>query len=520
MPRRKPNNFTSISPTNIINLSTPGGRTRSGKPQRSGPPSPALISTSNIIDGPDTPRKTRQGTAHTSPVVRTSSTRQDIRLDPLTRKDRAARLQRTTKGRFAKKASKTKKSTQAKGVVEDNKEDTEDEEDPLSMLDDSPAKPARTNYALGERDGNATRTAYRGPTAGQMLKALEDSLADALETGVDEQENASRNIDEPQEMSSENTAVAGRTPYQGPTASQMIEALDESIADAVAADGNLGMHGQEEGKGIEESDIAGNNALENPQPTASSSRESSPDPTTSIPPSPSPSKRILTYPNGPNMPPLITYIHPAPQTLAEIPPPLQQPHSPSPVHLTRSQQDIRIPPAPTIFQIPLPLPPDSSHPGLTLQPPSRSHSPPSSPANQWTHQPAGADSLVPREGGYRVGSIGRWPSLPEKAVERMRRQGMEVRGEMIVLKEWEEEDDSDDDNEDEDNGVKDRAKENRVDDGRLDIASDERAKRGGEDDTGMDEGRNGMVRAWSVPSSVGDPADTSISELDMLMEGY
>ncbi|KAL8882342.1 MAG: hypothetical protein Q9198_000641, partial [Flavoplaca austrocitrina] len=288
MPRRKPNNFTSISPTNIINVLTPGGRTRSGKPQTSKPPSPASVSTSNIIDGPDTPRKTRQGTIHTSPAVRTTSTRRDTRHDPLTRKDRAARLQRTTKGRFAKKASKTKKSTQAKGVVEDNKADTEDEEDPLSMLDDSPSKPARTNCALGERDGNATRTAYRGPTAGQMLKALEDSLADAMETGVDEQENASRNIDGPQDPSSENRAVAGRTPYQGPTASQMIEALDESIADAVAADGNLGLHGQEKGKGIEESDIAGNNALDEPQPTASSSRESYPDPTTRIPPSPSP----------------------------------------------------------------------------------------------------------------------------------------------------------------------------------------------------------------------------------------
>ncbi|KAI4273607.1 MAG: hypothetical protein LQ337_004514 [Flavoplaca oasis] len=519
MPRRKPYNFTSISPTNIINVSTSGGRTRSGNPQPSRPPSPALVSTSNIIDGPDTPRKTRQGTVHTSPVVRTTSTRRETRHDPLTRKDRAAHLQRTTKGRFAKKVPKTKKSTQAKGVVEDNKEDTEDEEDPLSMMDDSPSKPARTNNALGELDGNATRTAYRGPTAGQMLKALEDSLADAMENSVGEQENASRNIDEPRDVSSEKMEVAGRTPYQGPTASQMMEALDESIADA-AADGNLGMHGQEKGKGIEEGDIAGNNTLENRRPTPSSSRESSPDPTTSIPPSPSPSKRILTYPNGPNMPPLITYIHPSPQILAQTPPPLHQPRSPSPVHLPRSQHDIRIPPPPTIFQIPLPLPPDSSHPGLTLQPPSRSHSPPSSPADQWTHQPAGSDTLVPREGGYRIGSIGRWPNLPEKAVERMRRQRMEVRGEMIVWKEWVMEEDDDDNDKDGDNGVKEGAKENGGNDGPLDIASDDEAKRRGEDDEGLDEGRNGMVRAWSVPSSVGDPADTSVSELDMLMEGY
>lgn len=97
---------------------------------------------------------------------------------------------------------------------------------------------------------------------------------------------------------------------------------------------------------------------------------------------------------------------------------------------------------------------------------------------------------------------------------------MEVRGEMIVWKEWVMEEDDDDNDKDGDNGVKEGAKENGGNDGPLDIASDDEAKRRGEDDEGLDEGRNGMVRAWSVPSSVGDPADTSVSELDMLMEGY
>lgn len=221
----------------------------------------------------------------------TTSVRQDSRHDPITRKNRAAHLQRTANGRFSKQASKTNKSSKAKGVV-GGKEDTEDEEDPLSLMDDSPSKPANTN-ALAEFDGNATRTAYCGPTASEMLKALEDSLADAMENGVHEQENTGRNIEEPQPMSPDDMNPALQTVYQGPTASEMRKTLEESVADA-----DLGIDGQEKVR-VEESDMTGNNALEKLQPTQSCSRESSPDPTTSIPPSPSQRKRILTYPNGP-----------------------------------------------------------------------------------------------------------------------------------------------------------------------------------------------------------------------------
>lgn len=92
---------------------------------------------------------------------------------------------------------------------------------------------------------------------------------------------------------------------------------------------------------------------------------------------------------------------------------------------------------------------------------------------------------------------------------------------MVVLKEWVvEEDDSDEDKAEGEEGVREGAKETGGNDGPMDIASDGKDERRGEDKTGLDVGRKGMVRAWSVPSSAGDPADTTISELDMLMEGY
>ncbi|KAI4258128.1 MAG: hypothetical protein L6R42_005285, partial [Xanthoria sp. 1 TBL-2021] len=155
MPPLQPNNFTNTSTTNIIDIPRPGRRTRSRKSQNSNPPSPAQISASSIIDAPNTPRKTRRGTFPASPVVRTTSTRQDTRHDPITRKDRAARLQRTTGGRFAK----TKPKSNAKETKRDaaDEEDTQDDEDPLSQIDDIRSKQASTK-TLGESDGNALRT--------------------------------------------------------------------------------------------------------------------------------------------------------------------------------------------------------------------------------------------------------------------------------------------------------------------------------------------------------------------------
>ncbi|KAL8756789.1 MAG: hypothetical protein Q9199_002713 [Rusavskia elegans] len=227
MPPLQPNNFTNISTTNILDVSRPGRRTRSRKPQNSNAPSPAQISTSNIIDAPNTPRKTRIDTIPASPVVRTTSTRQETRHDPITRKDRAARLQRTTRGRFAK----TKPKSNAKETKRDaeDEEDTQDDDDPLSQIDDIRSKRASTK-TLGESDGNATRTAYKDPTAHQMLKIHEEPITD-VDMAVDRQENT-RGIVVQQGDIADGTA-ATRTPYQGPTAHQMLKALEESIADAM-----------------------------------------------------------------------------------------------------------------------------------------------------------------------------------------------------------------------------------------------------------------------------------------------
>ncbi|KAI4265370.1 MAG: hypothetical protein L6R38_009470, partial [Xanthoria sp. 2 TBL-2021] len=271
MPPLQPNNFTKISTTNIIDVPRPGRRTRSRKSQKSNAPSPAQISTSNIIDEPNTPRKTRRGTIPASPVVRAASTRTDTRHDPITRKDRAARLQRTTGGRFAKTKSKSN-AKETKRDAQDG-EDTQDDEDPLSQMDDSRLKRA-TAKTLGESDGNATRTPYKGPTAHEMLKALEESIADALDSGIN-----NRNI-EPGNTGN-NTASARPTRAGSPVSDD-------------------------------------NDEQPSTRGRTPSSRQTSPKP-----PTPSQSKRILTYPNGPNMPPLITYIH-------TPPPPPAQTRSPSP----------------------------------------------------------------------------------------------------------------------------------------------------------------------------------------------
>lgn len=411
----------------------------------------------------------------------------------MTRKDRAARLQRTTGGRFAK----TKPKSNAKETKRDaeDEEDTQDDEDLLSQIDDIRSKRANTK-TLGESDGNALRTGYKDPTAHQVLKAHEESITD-VDMAVDRQENT-RGIIVQQGDIADGTA-ATRTKYQGPTAHQMLKALEESIADAM----DISM----DGGNIEPGD-AGNNTAST-RPTRAGSPVSDDDDnqpstrgrtqpsrgTSPKPPTPSQSKRILTYPKGPNMPPLITYIH-------SPPPPPPQPRSPSP----RSNYNIRIAPPSNTIHIPLPLAPTPSRPGLVLQSPSRSQSPPSSPVDQWNHQPPGLDSLVRRGGGYRSGSIERWPNLPERVVERMRKGGLEVRGEEIVVRGEEEEEER----------------------GEEEDGDGDRGGGRGADDVGLDEGVEGVrdygmvegVRQWSEVSSAGDPADTTMSELDSLLEGY
>ncbi|KAL8639389.1 MAG: hypothetical protein Q9226_008874, partial [Calogaya cf. arnoldii] len=202
MPSLQPNNFTAISTNNIINVPRPGRRTRSRQGQRPNAPSPALLSTSNILDGPDTPRKTRRGTILESQVVRTASTRQETRHDPITRKDRAARLQRTTKGKFAKTTPKSKARSRRQAQDE---ETTQDGEDPRLQLDNNSVEPATTN-ALEESDGNATRTAYQKPTTSQTMEVLENSIADA-NAGLKGQDNERGSVVETPDTSDGNATT-------------------------------------------------------------------------------------------------------------------------------------------------------------------------------------------------------------------------------------------------------------------------------------------------------------------------
>ena len=610
MPPLQSKNFTRITKTNIIDVSKPGRRTRSPKSADTNAPSRAQISTSNIIDAPNAPRRTRQGTVPASLAVRTPSTRHANRHDPLTRKDRAARLQRTKGGRFAKTKPKPKSKSKAKATTTQqqdvqNGEDTQDDEDPLSLMDDPRSKQASTTKTLGESHGNRNATgttAYQGPTTQEMLKALDESIADAAtDTGTGTNGPAQHGEDMESGNADDNTATAStRPPHRASTP------VSDTDPDA---DDNHDDNNNEPStrRGGRRSQMTTSRPTPSPEPAA---------PPTSSPPE---SERTLTYPNGPNMPPLITYKNATPPpprrrspSSARFPPPSMDPflkvitrprplprpttrpglvveppaqsQSPRPRRRSPSQARfppppgdpfnrdrpapssrttdptprlplapttatlpargvvsplveeppsqsqsprprrrlipfnfplrsenpiVRIPPAPSPTTNPLPhlpLPPTPARPGLRVESPSRSQSPPSSPVEKWNHQPKGFGSLVPREGGYRGGSIERWPNLPERMVERMRRGGWEVRGEEIV-------------------GV------GRVGDGEGEGEGEgEKRDAGGEangdgeaDDGGLEgEGGEGVgdSEKGSEDSLVGDPADTTMLELEGLFEGY
>ncbi|KAL8789826.1 MAG: hypothetical protein Q9213_000894, partial [Squamulea squamosa] len=423
------NNFTRISMTNIIDVLGLGRPTRPGASHASGGSSAGqpgrtanadkprtmiqnstLISAANIIDGPNTPRSTRLGSATARQAVRTTSTRQGIRHDPMTRRDRAAHNERTTRGRKSKTEVKSNART---------RRDVEGDED--TALDT--VGPRDTNV-LGELEGNATRGASNGSTARRMLNALEDSLADTdTDTALDGQENSGTGEPEATNiLEAVNGSAAARATYKEPTtASQMLKVLEASIIDAAAAP----LKGQRNEGARQLRDIMDDAVSDGDErftrrspleeraqvvtgttertaativpstsrskPTTSSSlSRRSHEPTTT----PSHSGRILTYPNGPNMPPLITYI--------QTPPPAQDPYrprSPSPARFTRREGDFVLPAPSANLQIPLPLPPTPDRPGLVLHPPSRPLSPTETYRREesWLHQPEGLGSLVVRE---------------------------------------------------------------------------------------------------------------------------
>ncbi|KAL8672968.1 MAG: hypothetical protein Q9168_002601 [Polycauliona sp. 1 TL-2023] len=628
MPPRKFPNFTNISSANIINNTSPGGRRhRSGDIQLSTPPSSPFVRTqispTNIIgfqvDGPDSPRKTRHGGAvPTSGVARTVSTREEMRHDPMTPRDRAARQKRTSTGQFARKGGRRRERKSAEDGVQEPEvtqdaggtqevegiqetEDTQDEEDPLSKPDDhsSPSTPltprttTRTPYngpttqeilrTLEEEsfeDSNVAmdglenkhensdlgrlaelqptpscrksspeptilsspspfpRTPYKGPTARGMLGALEESIEDedmvsggqGNDQDVDMAGDDSLEPSQPapsslQESSAEPTITASpfRTPYKGPTAREMLGALDESVKDD-----NVVLEGQEdevnevhkendENKVNEEenevnngnSDLVRNTGSVESQPAPSSSRQSSPKPATTTT---SPSSFQIHHP--------------------QIPAPPQ----PSSNHQrTSSPQDhlIRLAQPPKAFNPRLPLQPTSSYPGVVLQPPSRSQTP-MIPMDPEMHQPNGADTLVPREGGYRPGQGEEMSedshdenedNGDEKEVsgnegnrdeEEVSGDGEEVSGDEEEVGGDEEEVNGDEEEVSEDSHGE---NEGNGDEGDVNEVS-------GRDDQGMNEFgeeqelRSGWLRGWSEPSSVGDPRDTTLEELDALMEGY
>ncbi|KAL8773151.1 MAG: hypothetical protein Q9209_001827 [Squamulea sp. 1 TL-2023] len=504
-------NFTRISTTNIIHVSRWGRRTASqtsdgssiAENPRTTEQDSTLISASNIIDGPDQSRKTRRGSATPRSAVRTTSTRQETRHDPMTRIDRAARNERTTRGR--------KSRTKLKSNARTRRDPQGDEDTAMNTVR------SRDTNILRKSDGNAARTVFKGPTARQMLKALEDSLADA-DTAADEQENSgAREPEATNILEASNGNAAPKAVFVGPTAYQMLEALEESIA---VADRNLEKYENDGARQLR--DITDDAVLARPSRTEDGDERSirrSPleervrvvtgiterdtativpitsrsEPTTSssssgrsreLSAAPSHSGRILTYPNGPNMPPLITYL--------QTPSPTQDPHrprSPSPLRFTHREKDTVLPTPSANLQIPLPLPPTPDRPGLVLHPPSRPLSPIETYHREesWLHQPEGLGSLVVREGGYRMGSIRRWPSLPDRIVEKMRERGMDVRGEMILVS---------------------GEGEGGVDSGR---SAGERMERGGKGD-----GEVGV----SGESEVGDPGQTTIEDLDGLLEGF
>ncbi|KAL8857239.1 MAG: hypothetical protein Q9178_006165 [Gyalolechia marmorata] len=467
------NNFTRVTPTNILNGSSSGRRTRSRRtPTSNVPPSsgstatrtrdephnPTLISTLNIIDGPNTPRKTRRGSAPlpTNSAVKTASTRQVIRHDPMTRRDRAARSERTTRGRRSSTTSR-RSSVRTRRNAQGDEDAALDEEDTSRL--------ATTPVLGGESAGNGgagrTRTAYQGPTASEMLQALEESIADAEMAAVENDEN------DPE------------TPIRNPIINRPI--------------------------------------LPRPHPSppssssSSPSRESSPEPTKTV--TSSQVREIVTYPNGPHMPPLITYIHPRSDNDAppnpfrassplrhkrhpNIPPPPPPPNQNPALHRYLST----VPRSPILP--PLPLPPTADCPGLVLQPPSREHSPVGEYVQKeaWVHQPPG-NRLVPREGGYRGGSITRWPNLPDPVMERMRGRGLEVRGEMVVV-----------------SGEEDGGGEGEEDETDVEGEEEESREQGNDRGTVRDGGMTPGSNRSSENSEVGDPRETTLEDLSRLFE--
>ncbi|KAI4250220.1 MAG: hypothetical protein L6R40_000393 [Gallowayella cf. fulva] len=394
----------------------------------------------------------------------------------MTRADRGARTQRTTKGKKSKskKKSKRKPTRATRDDEEEQATDALDSSNPgelptaVSSATDAPAQPSEPDVNVqAESDGNTGRLADDGSTAIQESPKLPPQ-----EPTTDQDEAAEGHAN----------ALATRTR----------DALINAASAALSRPGRGSSPAPNENRG---------------------------EPSSAAPPSNM--VRIVTYPNGLSQPPLIQYTtSPAPIPTTTTTPRGHRAASPAPEdHFRRSRSPSapprELPPPTTLLPNPLeqtvnlprlPLPPTPDRPGLALQPPSRDHSPSEDPVLV-VHQPPGFGYLVPRVGGYREGSIDRWPVLPDRRLRQMSDAGLEVRGETIYWKRAEgEEEEEEVEGEEED----------------MDIDGDEEMEMeevGGQDGVEQRE-MKGIEEDESEESEVGDPANMTLEELDEMMKDF
>ncbi|KAL8817537.1 MAG: hypothetical protein Q9223_003639 [Gallowayella weberi] len=228
----RPQNSTLISSSNIINEVTAPRTTRAGalpyiltagarsKEQHT----PAeqqnstLLSPSNIIVGLNASRTTRQGLAPGTPAMRTTSKRQEVRHDPMTRTDRIARTQRTTRGRRSARKSKTS-AARSRAVEEHDEEnvgmDVDEHEDADVVIPTAPTEEAPVNTStvetlkvLIESHGDTDRTAHDDSMAHQSLEKPSQEAAPAEDMASREREQEHSQANSTQNAPSSDASAA------------------------------------------------------------------------------------------------------------------------------------------------------------------------------------------------------------------------------------------------------------------------------------------------------------------------
>ncbi|KAL8730021.1 MAG: hypothetical protein Q9166_004345 [cf. Caloplaca sp. 2 TL-2023] len=395
-----------------------------------------LISASNIINGADAPRTTRR---HGNSALRTTSRRQEIRHDPMTRTDRTARNRRTRESKKNPRVT-IKASREAQDGGDTEMDLDHDNQDPITAAplgtssSANPSEPDNTNVPIGI-DGSV----------GQAAESTAHDTTRLSKETVD--------VHEADSGTAQGTKEAP-PPRKRRNALPLLPRHSGKCAPG--------------GDGVKQAETTVPEGRDGVEAAPRVMRTSAASPTgPSIPfigsrPSPAPpgTATFLTYPNGPNMPPLVHYVpssgHVSPPIRTRSSSPLRGASSernplrnavpyfgptaddwalstprpattPSRVGFRRSESP---PSIPTISmytpdgsrgpRLPLASSPDC--PALTLQPPSpvRSSDPYREP-RKWIHQPSHGWSLVPREGGYEEWSIKRWPYKPGEEMEKVKK---------------------------------------------------------------------------------------------------